>query len=158
MPSQIMTLHGIPLAASVSLPRAAADERSRRQRATRALSPRVRDGLGPARDGSGSPRGAYCLARSPSPAAPSGRRRAGVRGRGQTPVRFIQKGPDEFLRFFAVFSAIFRLGFGSGAGEEGGWTAAIAGDGLPTGSRRRSAAAARRERGGGYLSQGGKGD
>ena len=131
-------------------PRAAADERSRRQRATRALSPRVRDGLGPARDGSGSPRGAYCLARSPSPAAAKGRRRAD-QGGGQTPVRFIQKGPDEFLRFFAVFSAIFRLGFGSGAGEEGGWAAAIAGDGLPTGSRRRSAAAAaaaRRERGG----------
>lgn len=77
-------------------------------------------------------------------------------------MRFIQKGPGEFPRFFAVFSAIFRLGFGSGAGEERGRTAAIAGYGLPTGSRRpgaAAAAAARGERGGGWLSiTRGKGD
>jgi hypothetical protein len=41
----------------------------------------------------------------------------GARERGATPVRFIQKGPGDFPRFFAVFSAIFRLGFGSEEGQ-----------------------------------------
>lgn len=152
-----MALHGMPLAASVSLPRAAADERSRRRRrrTTRARPPRQRRMLGPARDGPGPPRGAYWVARSRSPAAGRGRRRAWARGRGETPVRFIQKGPDEFPRFFAVFSAIFRLGFGSEAGEEGGWTAAIAGDGVPAAQRGGGGGGAQRERrGGGYLSKG----
>jgi len=75
----------------------------------------------------------------------------GSKGEGKRPCDLFKKDRTNFCDFFAVFSAIFRLGFGSGAGEEGGWTAAIAGDGLPAGSRRHSAAAAaaaaRRERG-----------
>jgi hypothetical protein len=70
---------------------------------------------------------------------------------GGTPVRFIRNGPGEFLRFFAVFSAIFRLGFGSETGEEGTGRRRSPETGS-VGGRAAAAAAsgggARRERGG----------
>lgn len=158
MPSQTMALHGIPLTGSVSL-----------------LVPRPTRGAGGgggvrrAGDGrsvlatetnarTGTRRGFWvaagrllvcAIAVAGGRGAGGGR---GARGRGATPVRFIQKGPGEFPRFFAVFSAVFRLGFGSEAGQEGGWTAAIAGDGLPAG-RRGGGGGARKREGGGYLSQ-----
>jgi hypothetical protein len=66
---------------------------------------------------------------------------AGGRGADARAVDSKKNGPGEFPRFFAVFSAIFRVGFGSGASGRG------KGRGLDGGDRRRRGPRRRGERG-----------
>lgn len=108
MPSQTMALHGIPLTGSVSLLVPRPTRGAGGGRATGAQSSRQRRMLGPARGGvSGSPRGAYWCARSPSPAA-AGRAAGGEQGGGaQRPCDLFKKDRANFRDFLRYFPRFF---------------------------------------------------